>query len=144
MPDWEHIFKKKGKFFNRPHEDMRKLVQLMRKDNVKKVLDLGCGSGRHTVFLARHGFDAYGMDSSRSGLKLTRKWLKQTNLKARLKNASCYERFPYKDNLFDSVISIQVIHHARIKEIKYCISEIERILKPGGIAFITVPKKKEK
>ena len=77
MGDWESIFKTKGKFFHKPHEDMRKLAQLMKQNKVKTVLDLGCGSGRHIVFLAKQGFEVYGMDSSKSGLKQTREWLKQ-------------------------------------------------------------------
>ena len=143
MGDWESIFKKKGKFFHEPHEDMRKLAQLFKKSNVKKILDLGCGSGRHTVFFAKLGFDVYGMDSSQSGLKQTKEWLQQSDQKATLIKASCYEKFPYKDNFFDAIISVQVIHHAKIEEIQFCVSEIERTLKPDGIAFITVPKTKK-
>ncbi len=143
MANWESIFKKKGKVFYKPHEDMRKLASLMKNNKMKRVLDLGCGSGRHTVFLAKLGFEVYGMDSSKSGLKQTREWLKQSPLQASLKNASCYEKFPYTDNFFDAIISIQVIHHAKIEDIRFCISEIERTLKPNGIAFITVPKTKK-
>lgn len=143
MGDWESTFKNKGKFFDRPHEDMRKLVSLLNQNKAKKVLDLGCGSGRHTVFLAKNDFNVYGMDNSRTGQKYTRQWLNTLNLKAKLKNASCYEKFPYKDASFDAGISIQVIHHAKIRDIRYCISEIERTLKPNGIIFITVPKTKK-
>jgi predicted SAM-dependent methyltransferase len=40
---------------------------------------------------------------------------------------------------FDALISIQVIHHNLFKDILFTISEIERVLKPGGFIFITVP-----
>jgi len=138
MGDWESIFKKSGKVFIKPQEDMKKVIKLLKKEKVKRVLDLGCGSGRHTVLLAKEGFDVYGTDISEEGLKLTKKELKSLNLKAKLKKASCYKKFPYNDNYFDAIISIQVIHHNYLKNIKYCISEIERVLKPKGIAFITV------
>jgi len=121
---------------------MECLVKLLRKNNAKKVLDLGCGSGRHAVFLAKAGFDVYGMDDSKSGLKQTKEWLRSLSLRAKLKNADCYKKFPHKDNFFDAIISVQVIHHAKIEDIGFCISEIERTLKPGGIVFITVPKTK--
>lgn len=143
MGDWESIFKKKGRFFYKPHEDMKKIVRLMKQNKVKRVLDLGCGSGRHVIYLAKNGFEVYGMDSSRTGLTYTRKLMKEADVRAKLKNASCYKKFPYKDNFFDAIISIQVIHHARIKDIKFCISELERIVKPKGIVFITVPKTKK-
>ncbi len=144
MGDWDSIFRKKGKVFFKPHEDMRRVIKLMKNDGVNRVLDLGCGSGRHTVLLAKLGFDVYGMDISKSGLRQTRSWLKESRLKARLKEASCYKRFPFKDDFFDAIISVQVIQHGRIKDVRFCISEIERVLKPGGLVFITVPKPRNK
>ena len=143
MANWESIFKEKGKFFHTPHEDMNKFVKLLKKNNVKRILDLGCGSGRHIIFLAKKGFDVYGLDNSPSGLSQTKKWLKQDKLKAKLKQSSCYERFPFKDDFFDAIISVQVIHHAKLKDIDFCISEIKRILKPKGVLFLTVPKTKK-
>jgi len=41
-----------------------------------KVLDLGCGAGRHTVFLAEEGFQAYATDTSERALKITQKDLR--------------------------------------------------------------------
>ncbi|MBW2992999.1 class I SAM-dependent methyltransferase, partial [Candidatus Woesearchaeota archaeon] len=137
MGTWESIFKSHGRVFFKPQEDMSKIIRLLRKEGVKRVLDLGCGTGRHTVMLAEAGFDVYGTDISKEGLNLTRKWLKESNLKAKLKQSSCYKKFPFKNKFFDAIISIQVIHHAKIKTIRYCISEIERVLKPGGMIFIT-------
>ena len=138
MGDWESIFSKKGKVFLEPQEDMNEIIKLMKQEGVKRILDLGCGSGRHVIQLTKEGFDVTGTDVSRQGLEMTRKWLKEENLKAKLIEASCYEKFPFKDDYFDSVISTQVIHHNYHKQVKYAISEIERILRPGGIVFITV------
>ena len=140
MGGWESIFKEKGKFFLKPQEDMAKVVKFLKKKKVKRVLDLGSGSGRHVVFLAQHGFDVYGTDISETGLKITRRWLKQKGLKAKLKRASCYKRFPFPKDFFDAVTSIQVIHHNYYDKVKYCISEIERVLKPGGVVFVTVTR----
>jgi len=52
---WDKAFKKEGKIFTKPQEDMPKIVKLFKKSGVKKVLDLGCGSGRHVVYLAKNG-----------------------------------------------------------------------------------------
>jgi cyclopropane fatty-acyl-phospholipid synthase-like methyltransferase len=143
MGNWEEVFKNKGKFFHKPHKDMKKLVKLFKDNKVKTVLDLGCGSGRHTIFLAKNGFEVYGTDNSESGLKYVKTDLKKLGLKAKLKNADCFKKFPYKDNFFDAIISVQVIHHAKIEQIKYCISEIERTLKPNGLIFIIVTRSKK-
>jgi len=144
MQAWEKIFKKQGKVFLKPQEDMKKIIRMLKKEKAKKILDLGCGTGRHTVMLAKAGFDVYGMDISREGLRLTRQWLKKEGLNAVLKEASCYQKFPFKDKFFDAVISIQVIHHNYINKIRYCIKEIERVIKLGGIIFITVAAKKKR
>ena len=138
---WEDIFKKgKVKFLQKPHPDMKKLVKLFKKNNVKRILDLGCGSGRHVTYFAKNGFEVYGMDNSPTGLKKTEEKLKDLNLNAKLKNADCYKTFPYEDDFFDAIVSIQVIHHAKIKEIQKCISESKRVLKKDGFIFVTVTK----
>jgi len=141
---WEAIFKKKGKVFYKPHESVVELIKLFNRNGVKRVLDLGCGSGRHTVYLAKQGFDVHGLDNSKSGLKMARRWLDELKLKGHLVNSSCYSQFPFKDDFFDAIISVQVIHHARLKDILKCISEIFRVLKPGGYVFVTVTKNRMK
>lgn len=144
MADWESIFREKGIVFEENQEDMKNIISLLKKENVKRVLDLGCGSGRHTILLAKAGFDVYATDISNEGLRLTNIALKHNKLNAKLVNASCYEKFPFKDNFFDAVISTQVIHHNFHEKVNYCISEIVRVLKPNGIIFITVSARKFK
>jgi len=141
---WDKIFKRRGKVFTKLHEDIPKIVKLFKKKRVKRVLDLGCGSGRHTVYLARQDFEVYGIDISKTGVKITRNWLKKEKLHANLKIGSIYKRLPYKNNSFDALISTLTIHHARIKDIRKAIKEMERILKPTGLIFITVRKRKFK
>jgi len=121
---------------------MSKLVRLFKQKGVRRILDLGCGSGRHVVYLAKKGFDIYGVDSSKSGIKIAKSWLKKENLKAQLKIGNIYAKLPYKNKFFDAVISVQTMHHGRPKKIKKLIVEIERILKENGAIFITVPKTK--
>lgn len=142
MPTWNSIFKAKGEVFEKPIPEMKKVIKLMKKSGARKVLDLGCGSGRHTVLLAKEGFDVYGLDNSAEGLRLTRKKLRALGLKAKLKNADCYKKLPCKDGFFDAVISTAVINHNYHNKILFCISEIERVLKSRGILFVTVASKR--
>jgi ubiquinone/menaquinone biosynthesis C-methylase UbiE len=114
----------------------------MKKAGVRRILDLGCGSGRHAVLLAKKGFDVYSMDISEEGCRLTREWLRKSKLHAVVKKASCYRKFPFKDGYFDALISTQVIHHNYIAKVRFCISEIHRVLKPGGFVFVSVAAKK--
>ncbi len=141
MKQWNRIFKEQGKVFLKPQEDIPRIVKLFKKKGIKKVLDLGCGSGRHTVYLAKNGFDVYGIDIAPVGIKLTKDWLKQEKLRADLKFGSIYQKLPYEDNFFDALIAIQVINHGKIENIRKLIKEMERILKPNGLIFITVMQK---
>lgn len=106
------------------------------------VLDLGCGTGRHIVYLARCGFSVFGLDNSHQGLKITRQWLCEEGLKANLRSQSMTRKFPYKNSFFDAILSFQVIHHAKFASIQRIVRETKRVLKKNGLLFITVPSKK--
>lgn len=140
MQQWNKTFKKEGKVFTKVQEDIPKILTLFKKHNIKKILDLGCGSGRHTVYFAKRGFDVYGIDIASEGIKITREWLKRENLKANLKVGNIYRGLPYENDSFDAIVSIQVIHHARIKTIRKTIKEMKRVLRLKGLIFITVRK----
>lgn len=144
MKQWNRIFKKYGKVFLKPQEDMVNIVKLFKKHNVLKILDLGCGTGRHITYLAKKNFDVYGIDIAEEGIEITKKWLKKEGLEANLKVGSIYKRLPYKNSFFDAIISTNTIHHEKIKNIRKAIREIERVLKPKGLIFITVRKRKFK
>ncbi|MBI5117962.1 class I SAM-dependent methyltransferase [Candidatus Poribacteria bacterium] len=139
---WNEIFKEHGAFFGEPHEDMAGIVQLLKSRGAQVVLDLGSGSGRHVVYLAQNGFSVYGLDSSPEGVEITRTRLGGEGLTADLQLQSMMERLPYEDDFFDAVISIQVIHHAKIADIRRTVGEIARVLKKGGFVFVTVPKQR--
>jgi SAM-dependent methyltransferase len=139
MPEWEDIFEEQGRVFTEPHQDMEKVVHVFREHYVKKVLDVGCGSGRHLVYLSKRGFQTYGFDISQSALSLAREWLEEEGLQAKIIMHQMEKRFPYEDSFFDAVISTQVIHHNRLREILFTVSEIERVLRSGGILFVSFP-----
>jgi len=139
MPDWNDIFTKKGKVFTDPHPDMERLTEIFKERNVKTILDLGCGTGRHLIFFAKKGFKIYGFDASPKALEIAGKWLAEEFENVELCHHIMEKPFPYEDNFFDAVISIQVIHHNLKKDIMFTVKEIERILKCNGIIFITFP-----
>jgi SAM-dependent methyltransferase len=139
MPSWDTIFKDQGYFFLEPHPDMERLVRLFKNNGVQRILDLGCGTGRHIVYLSKMGFQMDGLDSSPHAIELTQKWLKEEGLTATIREHLMERSFPYQDTSFDALISVQVIHHNLLKDILFTISEIERVLKPRGLIFVTVP-----
>lgn len=103
------------------------------------MLDLGCGSGRHVVFLARQGFDVLGIDNSPTALRLSRQWLLQEGLDARLVLADMRRPLPLHSGTCDAVLSTQVIHHALLAIVQGTARELSRVLRPGGLLFLSVP-----
>ncbi|GAH55584.1 unnamed protein product, partial [marine sediment metagenome] len=98
---------------------------------------MGCGSGRHIVFLAKHDFEVHGVDVSPVGIKLAKRWMEDEKLAASLIIGSIYNKLPYANAFFDAVISVQVIHHNTTENIRRLIAEIWRVLKPAGLFFAT-------
>ena len=137
---WNKIFAQQGRVFTEPHEDMPGIVQMLKDRAASTVLDLGSGTGRHVVYLAKNGFSVCGLDHSPEGMKATGRWLADEGLTAELKLQSITERFPYEDAFFDAVVSVQVIHHATMATIRGVVEEVSRVLKRGGFLFVTVPK----
>ena len=86
MPDWDDIFSKRGRVFLRPHPDMESVKDLIldQCSSTPKVLDLGCGTGRHLLYFAKEGFEMYGIDGSPKGIELSKKWLSRRELNANL------------------------------------------------------------
>ncbi|MBU0667187.1 MAG: methyltransferase domain-containing protein [Nanoarchaeota archaeon] len=143
MTQWNDIYKKEGKNYSHydilePHEEMKQLSKIFKKNNVKNILDLGCGAGRNLLYLSEQGFDVVGVDNAKEGLKILKKELKKKKLKSDLFLGNVFSKLPFGNNFFDAVISVQVLQHSTEKNIIKSISEIRRILKKDGLVFITL------
>ncbi len=139
MPDWDDIFAEQGRVFTEPHSYFDRVLGVFRDRHVKRVLDLGCGTGRHLIHLSKLGFEVYGFDVSPMALSLAREWLTEKGLAAEIREHRMEDPFPYADDFFDAVISTQVIHHNLIADIMITVNEIERVLRSMGVIFVTFP-----
>jgi len=111
--------------------------RFLRRDAVrgKSVLEVGCGMGSHAVLLARSGARLTAIDLTARAVEMTRRRLDMLGLPARIEQADS-EDLPFKDASFDVVWSWGVIHHSASTE--RCISEIARVLRPGGRLVVMV------
>lgn len=140
---WDEIFETEGRFFPEPFPGFNEVVQIFKDHGCSEILDLGCGSGRHLIHLAKEGFKACGLDISPTGLRLTREWVDEESLEADLVLADTREPLPFREGSFNGLLSTQVIHHARVAGVRSAIREIWRVLGSGGVAFVTVSGRKD-
>ena len=108
-----------------------------------RVLDLGCGEGRHVINAYLQGeVTAFGVDLNHSDLQTSRaRFLPfaQVNEKKQfyLQQADVTQ-LPFANESFDKIICSEVLEH--IPNYQRVLLEIERILKPGGLLAISVPR----
>jgi ubiquinone/menaquinone biosynthesis C-methylase UbiE len=101
----------------------------------KRVLEVGVGAGTDFINWVRAGADATGVDLTARGVELTRERVALEGFSATVVQADA-ERLPFPDESFDIVYSYGVLHHS--PHTVRAISEVYRVLKPGGTALIMV------
>ena len=101
----------------------------------KNVLDVGCGPGWLTVKYAEAGANVWGVDLTPRAVELARRFLALRGLSAVVEEANA-EHLPFDDGTFDLVVSSGVIHHTA--DIPAAFRECQRVLKPGGLAKVTL------
>lgn len=124
----------------KPADDVYYLANKWSELGFKKVLDLGAGLGRHSIFFAQHGFNVSSIDISDYGINHLKEWAVKENLDIDSRVGDMVS-LPYDDNSFDCVFVYHAISHADTEGIKKVISEIERVLKQGGEIFTSVCSK---
>jgi 2-polyprenyl-3-methyl-5-hydroxy-6-metoxy-1,4-benzoquinol methylase len=99
-----------------------------------RILDLGCGNGSFTNFMAQQGYEILGIEESPSGIAIA----KQQFPNCQFIQASIYD-LPYSEieNSFDVVISCEVIEHLLYP--KELIRAAKKCLKSNGCAIFTTP-----
>lgn len=121
-------------------EGVANLAKAIKKSGMSKVLDFGCGTGRHTVYLCKMGFDVYGFDWSKSAIDRTKQELTRHGLRAKLRVWDMKEvPLPYNNSFFDAVFVVRVFHHTYLENIKRIASEIARITRSRGYLYAEVP-----
>jgi ubiquinone/menaquinone biosynthesis C-methylase UbiE len=142
MAKWDQILREDWYSREEPEEVVVNFARrLKEKKRGLRVLDLGCGAGRHTVFLAGQGFEVHGADSSRTGLELTRERLKTHDLHGQVLECDM-KRLPYVDSCFDTVMCLHAIYHQNPADIRRTISEITRVLRKGGFLLLNFLSKR--
>ena len=110
-----------------------------------RAIDVGAGLGRHPFELYKRGADVTAFDQNADEMREVGEWLAAMEAEGEGGSGARGEAvvgdalaMPYEDGTFDVVLISEVLEH--VPEDTDAIAELVRILKPGGIAAVTVPR----
>jgi len=108
----------------------------------ERVLDLGCGNGRHTLEAARYPVRVVGLDFSREDLNAARFMYADLKRRGQVQGHADFvlgdaQNLPFKDGAFDKAICTEVFEH--IPDDRRGIREFLRVTRPGAPVAVSVP-----
>ena len=103
------------------------LSLLLKELSVRKILDVGCGTGILVKYLEKKGYQSVGCDSSDIAVRMSG----QVKGKA--------TKLPFEDAAFDMVTAISLIEHLSQEEGETFLEEARRVLRPAGFLFLVTP-----
>jgi len=135
-PAWEKVFQEQewGKY---PGESLIQFIAgnfyKKNRSNVK-ILEVGCGTGANIWYLAREGFDSYGIDGSPTAIDIASKRISTENLKANLSVGDIVQ-LPFENDFFDCVLDVECLYANNWENSCLIIREIARVLKNNGLFY---------
>jgi SAM-dependent methyltransferase len=101
-----------------------------------RVLDLGCGSGPYSIWLAERGANVSGMDLSHTMISLARERALARKVQADFRVADIRDPLPFGEAEFDLVITATALHY--VEDLDATMKEAARVLKPGARLIASV------
>ena len=123
-----------------PSQEVYYLIKKWQSENRKKILDLGCGIGRHSLLFSQYGFETYGLDLSENAILRAQMLAVQNNLNIDYKVGDMVHQ-PYKDETMDAIFAYYAISHTNTQGVKQILKEIRRILTENGECYLTLGSK---
>jgi len=139
MKAWDEIWRtEEGRArWLEPDPVVISLLPRFKSEGVHRVLDLGFGLGRHSILLAKEGFDVHGVESSPAGLAFAVEWAEREKAPPKLAIGDM-SALPFEGDFFDLVLAWYVIYHGTAEYVRRTVGEIRRSLKVGGYLLCTL------
>jgi tellurite methyltransferase len=126
-----------------PAEAVRRELPTLKKFGARRALDLGCGVGRHSLFLARSGLCVFALDASANGIKFAREAAKKQGTAVMEESEIRSQAEPPPNSIvfrqgsmtelpddwtMDYVLAWNVIYHGTLEVMEQSLREIHRVL----------------
>jgi len=117
-----------------PYDVHLRVAETVPKDNYKRILDLGCGTGRSTLPFAKlyPGAELFGIDVSAPCLKLAYLTARDAGVDVHWSQQMA-EKTDFADQSFDLIHSTFLLHELPVKAVEQVTREVARLLMPGGV-----------
>ena len=139
---WEKNFLNKPEMFGlEPSQAAINTLENFKEKKIKKIIELGAGLGRDTIFFAKNSIEVEALDYSSTAIKIINKKVKEHKL-SNLVSTKIFDvrkKLPFENNSVEVCFSHMLYCMAlTTAELKFLNNEICRILKPGGMNVYTV------
>jgi ubiquinone/menaquinone biosynthesis C-methylase UbiE len=134
---WEKMIATKTYGLVQPDPYVMNKLNSLKNLDLKRILDLGCGQGRHALLLSKENFQTFGLDVSPTAVATTKTVLEECGLPGTIK-AGDMRKIEYPDNFFDAILAWRVIYLGQKDTVKKSFSEITRVLRPGGVVYASI------
>jgi SAM-dependent methyltransferase len=143
---WNKVYKSDSSFFGEePSNFAIRCFNYMKENNTKKLLELGAGHGRDTIFFASNGIEVDALDYSATAIEILDKMTKEKRLPIKTQIFNVNNSLPLPDNYFDAVYSHMLLNmRFSLHELHFIFSEIRRVLKSKGLNFFSVRNNNDK
>ena len=144
---WEENFSNKPEMFGlEPSIPAKKSLKLFQNQNISKIIELGAGLGRDTIYFAKNSIHVVALDYSQSGLEAINQKAKKNSLSNSITTNffDVRKKLPFEDNSVEACYSHMLYCMAlTTSELENLNNEIYRVLKPNGINIYTARHTKD-
>ena len=112
--------------------DQQIMFEMLANRHFDSILEIGCGTGKNTLFLVDVGMRVHALDFSEGMIEKAKEKVKAENV--RFSMADLTQRWPCQDRAYDLIVCNLVLEH--IEDLSFIFSEASRVLIEGGKFFV--------
>jgi len=118
-----------------PHQNLPAFCDLYLKRKAR-VLDMGCGGGRNSQYLAEEGCVVHGVDISHGAVAFCEGRLRRFHLAGTFRQGEMTD-IPYEGGFFDGIVCVAALDHVTMKGAMKAVGEMRRVKTRDAAMFIT-------